>query len=77
MKKATIKISGPDCGSDAFNIEKSLLELNGVKNVRISSLLNLIFVDCEIFVNKKDLSKAIEKLGYKAEEITFEGKNEQ
>ena len=77
MKKAIIKISGSDCSSDAFNIEKSLLDVNGVKNVRISSLLNLIFADCEIWVNKKDLNKAIEKLGYKIEEVTFEDKNEK
>ncbi len=71
--KIILKISGMHCASCAVNIENSLKKEKGIKFVNVnfaSEKANLEFESSKINISK--IQKIIEKMGYKAEEESFE-----
>lgn len=68
MEKITIQIKGMHCASCANNIERSLKKVRGVKDARVSLLMEKAFVESE-GADKKELIKAVARAGYKAADI--------
>ena len=71
--KIILEISGMHCASCAANIENALKKEEGIKYVNVnfaSEKANLEFEPSKINISK--IQKIIEKLGYKAEEESFE-----
>jgi len=77
MKKAKITIEGMHCASCAKNIEKSLKEIKGVKDVNVSIMTNKALVEINESVKEEELKNAISKIGnYQAKEIIYEDEHE-
>jgi len=69
MKKLKLNISGMHCASCAVSIEKSLRKVKGIKDVRVSALINKAFVEGEDKVSEEEMKKAVERAGYKVVSI--------
>jgi len=65
MKKIKLTFEGMHCASCASNIERVLKKVNGVKDVTVSLMLKKGTVEAEDSVDLKELTKAVEKIGYK------------
>lgn len=76
MKKAVIEIEGMHCSSCAMNIERSLKKISGVKSASVNLLAKKGFVEIEDHVKSQELSKAVERTGYRATKISFDGNAE-
>lgn len=72
MKKFKITISGMHCASCAGNVERSLRNVRGVKNVSVSLMTNKSIVEAEDGVSEEALKQAIAKTGYTAREVHAE-----
>lgn len=73
MKKAIIKIEGMNCASCASHVERSLYKVKGVKSVSVNLLTRKGFVEMEDNVAEDELRTAVNRTGYKAVNIEFEG----
>ncbi len=73
MKKIKLTIEGMHCASCASNIEKSLSKISGIKSVNVNLMMKKGYIEAEDKVNKLDLKKAVEKVGYKVSEIEEDG----
>ena len=62
--KFKITIQGMHCASCAANVERALKKVSGVKEASVSLMINKAFVSGEN-LEKEDLKKAVEKVGYK------------
>ncbi len=73
MKKVTISIQGMSCASCAKNIERSLKEVKGVREVSVSLMTNKALVEMDDSVKEKELKNAISRIGsYQAKEIIYD-----
>ena len=82
MKKARFDIQGMTCSSCSAHIDKSVNQLNGVKNVSVNLLSNNMTLEYEENVlTENDIIKAVEKAGYGAslsqDDASKEKKNRQ
>ncbi|MEK6863697.1 MAG: copper ion binding protein, partial [Nanoarchaeota archaeon] len=74
MVKKEIQIAGMHCASCALNIERKLGKLNGMKKANVNFATEKATVEYdENALNEEEITKLIEKLGYKP--ITGENKN--
>ena len=73
LRKAVIDIEGMDCASCAMNIEKSLRKIIGVKSTNVNLLAKKGYAEVEDNVSEDDLKKAVDRVGYKAVRVEFEG----
>jgi len=62
--KIKLSIQGMHCGACASNVERALKKIKGVKEAVVSLMTNKAFVEGEN-INKDELKKAVEKVGYK------------
>lgn len=68
IKMLKIKVKGMHCKSCEVLLKESLEELNGVKEVKVSHVSGVIFINMdENKVRKEDIVKKIEKEGYGVE----------
>lgn len=72
MKKVKIEIEGMHCSSCASNVEKSLLKIPGIKNPKISLLLNKGSAEAEDNVSEEEIKYAVKKAGYNIKKISFD-----
>lgn len=72
MTKVKIEIVGMHCASCAFNVERSLKKIPGVKSANVSLLLKKGTAECEDSVSREDLEKAVKRTGYSVKHIEFE-----
>lgn len=72
MRKVSLLISGMHCASCAINVERVLLKIKGIHNVRISLLTGKVFFESDEELNVDEISKSISKLGYKLVEAKFD-----
>ena len=64
MRKVRLTISGMHCASCGNNIERSLKNIKGVKEVSVSIMLKKSIVEVEDSVSDDDLKKAVSRAGY-------------
>lgn len=69
MKKLKLNIMGMHCASCAVSIEKSLRKVSGVKDIRVSALINKAFVDSDDKSSEEEMKKAVARAGYKVVSI--------
>lgn len=65
MKNLKLSIQGMHCASCSANIQKSLMNIKGVKSANASVLFKSGKVEMEDSVNPEEIKKAVAKLGYK------------
>lgn len=71
FKKTTIDIIGMHCASCAVRIERSLKKKSGIKKVSVNFALGKVYLEFdETKVTVADIKENIEKLGYRAKELT-------
>lgn len=68
--KIKLTIEGMHCASCANNVERAVGKIKGIKEVSVSVLTKKAFVEGEN-INKDEIKKAIENIGYKV--IKIEG----
>jgi Cu+-exporting ATPase len=62
-----LSVTGMDCATCAFAIEKQVKKMKGVDDVRAAIMLNKIFIDYDPdLVDSATIRKAIDKTGYKS-----------
>jgi copper chaperone CopZ len=62
-----LRIVGLDCVACSLVIRRALEEVNGVRNVGVSYMMNLALVDYDPdVVSKEEIMKAVKKTGYDA-----------
>jgi Cu+-exporting ATPase len=71
MKKVKISIEGMHCASCAANIEKALLKIKGVRNVKVNLLFKKASAEIEDSVGEEQLKNAVKDVGYKPGKIEF------
>ncbi|MEK6830715.1 MAG: heavy metal-associated domain-containing protein [Nanoarchaeota archaeon] len=69
MKKLKLNISGMHCVGCAVSIDRSLRKLKGIKDVRVSALINKAFIESEDKVSEEEMKKAVLNAGYKVVSI--------
>ncbi|MEK6872449.1 MAG: heavy metal-associated domain-containing protein [Nanoarchaeota archaeon] len=69
MKKLKLNIMGMHCASCAVSIDRSLRKISGVKDVRVSALINKAFVESEDKTSEEEMKKAVARAGYKVVSI--------
>ena len=69
MKKLKLSIMGMHCASCAVSIDRSLRKISGVKDVRVSALINKAFVESEDKTSEEEMKKAVANAGYKVVSI--------
>ncbi|MCP2618821.1 HAD-IC family P-type ATPase [Candidatus Aminicenantes bacterium AC-335-A11] len=67
-KEIELKIKGIDCADCAIKIEKAVSKIKGVKSAQVSFINSTIKIEVDSSrFNKKNVEKAIKKLGYSVE----------
>lgn len=69
MRKVKINIEGMHCASCASNIERSLKKTKGVKEVSVTLMLKKGIVECEDNLKNEEITKAVERAGYRVLKI--------
>ena len=72
MVKTKITIQGMHCASCASNIERSLKKIEGVKNANVSLMMKKGYIESDKKIDEKEIKKAVEKVGYKVNDIEEE-----
>lgn len=60
------------CASCAVSIEKSVRKVPGVKDIRVSALINKAFIESEDKTSEEELKKAVANAGYKVVSVEKE-----
>ena len=62
-----VSVTGMDCATCAFAIEKQVKKMKGIDDVKAAIMLNKIFIDYNPnLVDSATIRKAIDKTGYKS-----------
>lgn len=65
--RVIVSVTGMDCATCAFAIEKQVKKLKGVKDVKAAIMLNKVFIDYDPkSIDSATIRKAIDKTGYKS-----------
>lgn len=64
--KAKITISGMHCASCAANVERSLGKIKGVREAKVSLMINKGFIESDKAIDDDEIKKAVARAGYKA-----------
>ena len=65
--RLVVSVTGMDCATCAFAIEKQVKKMKGIDDVKAAIMLNKIFIDYNPnLVNSATIRKAIDKTGYKS-----------
>jgi copper chaperone CopZ len=73
--RLVVSVTGMDCATCAFAIEKQVKKMKGIDDVKTAIMLNKIFIDYNPnLVNSAAIRKAIDKTGYKSH-MTVEEKH--
>jgi Cu+-exporting ATPase len=65
--RLTVSVTGMDCATCAFAIEKQVKKMKGIDDVKAAIMLNKIFIDYNpSLVDSATIRKAIDKTGYKS-----------
>jgi Cu+-exporting ATPase len=62
-----VSVTGMDCATCAFAIEKQVKKIKGIEDVKAAIMLNKVFIDYDPdLVDSATIRKAIDKTGYKS-----------
>jgi len=65
--RLVVSVTGMDCATCAFTIEKQVKKMKGIDDVKAAIMLNKIFIDYDSsLVDSAAIRKAIDKTGYKS-----------
>jgi len=65
--RLVVSVTGMDCATCAFAIEKQVKKMKGIDDVKAAIMLDKIFIDYNPnLVNSAAIRKAIDKTGYKS-----------
>jgi len=64
--KLKLAIEGMHCASCASNIERALKKISAIKSVSVSILTRKAIIKADDNINKDEIIKTINKIGYKA-----------
>jgi Cu+-exporting ATPase len=65
--RLVVSVTGMDCATCAFAIEKQVKKMKGINDVKAAIMLNKIFIDYNPnLVDSAKIRKAIDKTGYKS-----------
>jgi copper chaperone CopZ len=65
--RLVVSVTGMDCATCAFAIEKQVKKIKGIDDVKAAIMLNKVFIDYNPdLVDSADIRKAIDKTGYKS-----------
>lgn len=63
MKKLKLKVVGMHCASCAGNIDRSLRKVKGVKDVSVSAVTNICFIEAEDVASEEEMKQAVGRAG--------------
>ena len=65
--RLVVSVTGMDCATCAFAIEKQVKKMKGLDDVKAAIMLNKVFIDYDPnLVDSATIRKAIDKTGYKS-----------
>lgn len=67
--KLNIVVRGMSCSHCVNSVEKALLNLDGVKRVKVDLKSGKVVIEYVGVINKKDVNDCIQELGYKVEDV--------